>query len=190
MITWFYSNALMNGQTTSAELYSNKDYQALSKLAENDSALNGEELYQVGYAFFQLEKDDKAVEFYDKAIAKGFDNGPTHFFKGVSLTYLQKYDEAAKEIDVALKKEPNNQEYMNQKGLIYRSKGQEDKALDYFEEATRYPNTYGEPFFLGSLHLPWKTEFRKSPESLLSCHRKSTAPQQLLCHNPPKHWAA
>ena len=30
---------------------------------------------------------------------------------------------------------------MNQKGLIYKSMGLEDKALDYFEEATRYPNT-------------------------------------------------
>ncbi len=137
----------INGQTSIAELYHNEDYKSLSKFEDKDSSLNGEELYMVGYAFYRLEKDDKAIEFYDKAIAKGFDNGIPHFYKSVSLTYLKKYEEASKEIDMALQKEPNNQEYMNQKGLIYKSKGLEDKALDYFEEATRYPNTYGEPFF-------------------------------------------
>lgn len=137
----------INGQAKIAELFQSKDYVSLTTLADKESSLNGEELYMLGYAFFQLEKDDKAIEFYDKAIAKGFDNGVTHFYKGVSLTYLKKYNEAVIEIDLALQKEPNNQEYMNQKGLIYKSKGLEDKALDYFEEATRYPNTYGEPFF-------------------------------------------
>lgn len=169
-VTLLIFNALLytvvsTAQTTFAELYNNKDYLALSKLGENDSALNGEELYRVGYAFFQLEKDEKAVEFYDKAIAKGHDNGPTRFFKGVSLTYLQKYDEALKEIDLALKKEPNNQEYMNQKGLIYRSKGMEDKALDYFEEATRYPNTYGEPFFWVAYIYHGKQDLEKALKS-------------------------
>lgn len=137
----------MYGQTTTADLYANKDFQGLIKLEEKVETLTGEELYMVGFAFFQLENDDKAIAYYDKAIAKGFDNGTTHFYKAISLTYLKKYNEALKEIDSALQKEPNNQEYMNQKGLIYKAEGNEDKALDYFEEATRFPNTYGEPFF-------------------------------------------
>jgi tetratricopeptide (TPR) repeat protein len=135
------------GQTTPTELYSSKDYQSLIKFEEKASGLTAEELYMVGYAFFQLENDAKAVEFYDKAIAKGFDNGPIHFYKSVSLTYLKKYAEAVKDIDIALSKEPNNQEYMNQKGLVYKNQGNEDKALDYFDAATRFPNTYGEPYF-------------------------------------------
>ena len=134
------------GQTTT-ELYQNKDYQALVKLETKSDALTAEELYMVGYAFFQLENDDKAVEFYDKAIAKGFNNGPTRFYKSLSLTYLKRYDEAVREIDLALQKEPTNQEYMNHKGIIYMRQGLEDKALDYFEAAARFPNTFGEPFF-------------------------------------------
>lgn len=136
-----------HGQTTTAELYHSKDFQALIKLEEKADALTAEELFMVGFAFFQLENDDKAVAFYDKAIEKGFNNGPTHFYKGVSLTYLRKYKEALKELDLALEKEPTNQEYMNQKGMVYKAQGLEDKALDYFEEAARLPNTFGEPFF-------------------------------------------
>ena len=164
-VTIFIFTALLYssvwGQTT-ADLYNNKDFQALTKLEDKADTLTAEELYLVGFAFFQLENDTKAIEFYDKAIAKGFDNGTTHFYKTVSLTYLKKYDEALKEIDVALQKEPNNQEYMNQKGVIYKDKGNEDKALDYFEEATRFPNTYGEPFFWVAYIWHGKQDFEKA----------------------------
>jgi tetratricopeptide (TPR) repeat protein len=150
-VTLLLFNALLftatYGQTTTAELYNSKDFQALIKLEEKSNILTGEELYMVGFAFFKLENDEKAIEFYDKAIRQGYDNGIAHFYKSVSLTYLKKYDEAVTEIDISLKKEPVNQEYMNQKGLIYKVQGLEDKALDYFEEATRFPNTYGEPYF-------------------------------------------
>jgi len=134
------------GQSIS-ELYKSKDYPALIKLEDKGDTLTTEELFMVGYAFFQLENDEKAVIFYDKAIAKGFDNGPIHYYKSQSLTYLKKYKDALKEVDLAMEKEPNNQEYMNQKGLIYQDQGLEDKALDYFDEATRLPNTLGEPYF-------------------------------------------
>ena len=151
------------GQTiTVANLYSNKDFETLIKLDDKADTLSGEELYMVGFAFFQLEKDTKAIEFYEKAIAKGFDNGNTHFYKSLSLTYIEKYDEALKEIDLSLQKEPNNQEYMNQKGLIYKGKGFEDKALDYFEEATRFPNTFGEPFFWVAYIYHGKQDFEKA----------------------------
>lgn len=130
-----------------AELYNSKDFEALIKLEEKVDTLTGEELYMLGFAFFRLENDTKAVELYNKAIAKGYDNGIIRFYKAVSLTYMKKYDDAVKEIDMALKKEPTNQEYMNQKGKIYNAEGLEEKALDYFEEATRLPNTNGESFF-------------------------------------------
>ena len=151
------------GQTnTAADLYNSKDYDALIKLEDKAATLNGEELYMVGFAFFRSENDNKAIEFYDKAIAKGFDNGPIHFHKVISLNYLKKYDEALKEIDISLQKEPSNQEYMNQKGLIYKYKGLEDKALNYFEEATRYPNTIGEPFFWVAYIYHGKQDFEKA----------------------------
>ncbi|WP_264520595.1 tetratricopeptide repeat protein [Flavobacterium sp. N1994] len=149
------------GQTVAA-LYDQKEYEALIKLEDKADALTGEELYQVGFAFFQLENDDKAISFYDKAIAKGFDNALTHFYKGVALTFLRKYPEALIEVDMALKKEPNNQEYMNQKGLIYKYQGKEDKALDYFEEATRFPNTFGEPYFWVAYIYHGKQDYEKA----------------------------
>lgn len=147
---------------TATELYNNKNYQELVKLEKKAEKLTPDELYMVGFAFFQLENDNKAIEFYDKAISKGLDNGSVYFYKGLSFYYLKKYDEALKQTDIALQKEPTNQEFMNQKGQIYRLQGQEDKALEFFELATKLPNTYGEPYFWVAYIYHGKQDFKKA----------------------------
>lgn len=147
---------------TVTELYRSRNYQELIKLEKKKDQLTPDELYMVGYAFFQLGNDNKAIAFYDKAIAKGLDSGFVHFYKGLSLCYQRKYDEALKEVEISLKAEPANQEYMNQKALIYKYQGQEDKALIYFEEATKLPNTYGEPFFWVAYIYHGKQDFKKA----------------------------
>lgn len=144
------------------ELYNNKNFQELVKLETKADKLTADELYMVGYAFFQLENDNKAIEFYDKAISKGLDNGSVYFYKSVSFYYSKKYDEALKQINIALQKEPNNQEFMNHKGQIYRIQGQEDKALEFFVEATKLSNTFGEPFFWVAYIYHGKQDFKKA----------------------------
>ncbi len=155
--------SFLYGQTAT-ELYINKNYQELVKLENKADELTPDELYMVGFAFFQLENDNKAIELYDKAMAKGLDNGSIHFYKGLSLCYLEKFDEALIEIDISLTKEPTNQEFMNQKGQIYMYQGQEDKALEYFIEATKLPNTFGEPFFWVAYIYHGKQDFKKALE--------------------------
>ena len=147
---------------TATELYNSKNFQELVKLETNVDKLTADELYMVGYAFFQLENDNKAIEFYDKAISKGLNNGSVYFYKSVSFFYSKKYDEALKQVDIALKKEPTNQEFMNHKGQIYRLQGQEDKALEFFIEATKLPNTFGEPFFWVAYIYHGKQDFKKA----------------------------
>lgn len=149
------------GQTVT-ELYSTKNFQELIKLETKAEKLTADELYMVGYAFFQLEKDSKAIEFYDKAISKGLDNGSVYFYKSVSYYYSKNYEEALKQIDIALQKEPKNQEFMNHKGQIYRIQGQEEKALEFFVEATKLPNSFGEPFFWIAYIYHGKKDFRKA----------------------------
>ncbi len=147
---------------TATELYDNRDYKSLVKLEKDEAKLTPDELYMVGFAFFRLEDDNKAIEFYDKAIAKGLDNGSIYFYKGLSLCYQKKYDEALKQINLSLQREPTNQEFMNQKGEIYRYLKQEDKALEYYEQAIKLPNTFGEPFFWIAYIYHGKQNYKKA----------------------------
>ena len=147
---------------TVTDLYEKKDYRALVKYENKSDKLTPDELYMVGFAFFQLENDNKAIEFYDKAIANGADNGGVHFYKGLSLNYLKKYDEAIKELDIAIQKEPTNQEYMNEKGLAYYYQKKYDKALEVFEEAKKLPNTFPDPVFWVAQIAHEKEDFNKA----------------------------
>lgn len=144
MTTLFCSTSF--GQNV-AELYNKKNFPELIKLESQADKLSADELYMVGFAFFQTENDLKAIEFYDKAIAKGLNNGSVYFYKGLSLRYLKRYDEALKEIETSLKLEPINQEFMNEKGMVFYSQKNLDKALQIFEEAKKLPNTFPEPFY-------------------------------------------
>ena len=155
----FYS--ISYGQSVT-ELYNNKNYQELIEFEKEAEKLTPEELYMVGFAFFKLEDDNKAIEFYDKSINAGYDEGPVYFYKGVSLFYLKNYDEALKQNDIAIQKEPSNQKYMNQKGEIYRVQGKEDIALEYYEKATKLPNTDGASFFWVANIFHGKQDFKKA----------------------------
>ncbi|OQP48008.1 hypothetical protein A4H97_29655 [Niastella yeongjuensis] len=161
LMTLIYSFSY--GQTAT-DLYNSRNYKELIKLEKKADKLTPDELYKVGYAFFQLGNDNKAIECYDKALARGLDSGFVHFYKGLSLCYLKKYDEALKEVEISLTKNPSSQEFMNQKALIYKYQGQEDKALACFEEATKLPNTYGEPFYWVAYIYHGKQNFDKALE--------------------------
>ncbi|HLP93049.1 MAG TPA: tetratricopeptide repeat protein [Saprospiraceae bacterium] len=147
---------------TVKELYNENKYDELVKYEQKADALTGEELYMVGLAFYERQNDEKAIEFYDKAIAKGIEGGNVYFYKAISLCYMKKYDEAMKAVDISLEKEPENQLFMNQKGLIYRYQGNEDKALAFFEKATKMPNISGEPFFWIGYIYHGKQDFTKA----------------------------
>ena len=116
----------------------------------------------VGFSFFRLDNDNKAIEFYDKALAKGLDSGLVHFYKGVSLRYQKKYDEAMKEIEIAIEKEPKNQEYLNEKGFVFYRQDQLDKALAAFEQAKKLPKIIGDPFFWVARIYHEKNDFAKA----------------------------
>lgn len=151
----------LNAQSVS-ELYNRRDFGELVKYDKKTEMLTGEELYMVGYAFFQMENDVRAIELYDLAIAKGHNTGAVHFYKGVSLKYLKKYKEAMDEIDIALSMEPANQEFMNEKAMIYQSEGKTDKALEVFEVAKTLPNTYPVTYYWCARLYHEKGEFDKA----------------------------
>jgi tetratricopeptide (TPR) repeat protein len=134
------------GQTVT-ELYSKKNYEELVKFENKFEKLTAAELYMVGFAFFQSENDIKAVEFYDKAISKGLNNGTVYFYKGLSLRYLKRYDESLIEIEKSLKFEPTNQEFMNEKGMVFYVQLKYEKALEVFEAAKKLPNMFPEPYY-------------------------------------------
>ncbi len=147
---------------TVTELYNDRKFAELVALEPKSDKLTGEELYMIGFAFFQLENDKKAIECYDKAIKRGYTDAAVYFYKGLSLCFMKAYNDALKELETAIKMEPYNQEYLNQKALVFLYQKKEDKALEIFEQATKLPNTYGEPFYWVAYIYHGKGEYQKA----------------------------
>jgi tetratricopeptide (TPR) repeat protein len=129
-------------------LFRDKNYPELVKLEKDSNNLSPRELYMLGYAFFQLENDSRAVAFYDKAIGKGLDSAYVHCDKGIALRYSKYYGEAIKEFDIAIKKAPHNQMYRSEKGFAHYYAGDLPKAFDVFLEAQKLPNSVQAPFYM------------------------------------------
>lgn len=154
-------SSTVQSQTVS-ELYNESKYSELIALEPKSDKFTGEEMYMIGFAFFQLENDKKAIECYDKAMKRGYTVAAVYFYKGLSLCFMKEYKDALKELETAIKMEPSNQEYLNQKALVFLYQKKEDEALKIFEQATKLPNTYGEPFYWVAYIYHGKGEYQKA----------------------------
>lgn len=142
-IAWSFSSA-----QTLEEYYKNKNYKEVIKFEKNASNLTADELYYLGFSFFQSEDDEKAVKYYDKAIGKGLNDAYVYFYKALSLRYAKKKEESLAAFDEALKRDPDNQEYMSEKALVYYYNREYDKAMEIFIKARDLPNTFYAPHYM------------------------------------------
>lgn len=136
----------INAQTVE-ELYNNRDFKELIKYADKSEELTKDQLYYVGYAFFQLENDKKAIEMYDKAIAKGLDDDHIYLYKGLSLRYDQQYEKAVETFKIAIERNPKGQKNYTELGNTFYYQKKYDSALVYFRKARELEFELGDPYF-------------------------------------------
>lgn len=154
---------LLNAQTVE-ELYSKRDFKELIKFADKTEELTKEQLYCVGYAFFQLENDKKAIEMYDKAISKGLDDDYIYLYKGLSLRYDQQFDKAVETFKIAIEKNPIGQKNYTELGNTYYYQKKYDSALVYFRKAREMEFELGDPYFKVPDVYHIQQEFKKALE--------------------------
>ena len=135
-----------NSQTVE-ELYNERDFQELIKFADKTDELTKDQLYCVGYAFFQLENDKKAIEMYDKAIAKGLDDDYIYLYKGLSLRYENQFEKAIENFKIAIERNPKGQKNYTELANTFYYQERYDSALIYFYKARALEFQLGDPYF-------------------------------------------
>ncbi len=133
---------------TISQYYDKRNFAEVIKFAKDENKLSGNELYMVGYAYFVQENDAKAIAFYDKAIKKGLDEAYVYYYKALALRYSKQYKEAVKTFDIAIARDPQNQEYVSEKAFLYYYKEEYDEALKLFEAAATMPNDFQAPHYM------------------------------------------
>jgi tetratricopeptide (TPR) repeat protein len=147
------------------KLFDEQKFAELVALEKESSTFTGEELYYLGFAFFRQENDDKAIEYYDKALKKGFDNATVFYHKGLSQMYQKKYDEALKNINIGLDSYPLAEFYF-EKIRIYSIKedlvNQEKTFLEALQKSPQKDNWYVKIVLFGGSFYYGQKDFAKS----------------------------
>lgn len=143
---FLFTTFSMNGQSIET-LYENDQFEELITYADSAANLEAEELYYVGYAFFQLENDRKAVEFYDLAIEKGMIEDHIFLMKGVGLRFDQQYEKALTSLKKAIELNPPSQKNHSEIGYLFYEINQYDSALYYFKKARNLEYEHGDPYY-------------------------------------------
>ncbi|GAA5091219.1 hypothetical protein GCM10023210_18330 [Chryseobacterium ginsengisoli] len=148
------------------KLFDEQKFEEITALEKESPSFTGEELYKLGFAFFRQENDDKAIEYYDKALKKGFENPILFFQKGLSQMYQKKYDEALKNINIGLESAPVA-EFYYEKIRIYTIKGdivnQEKTFLEALQKSEKKDEWYTKiVLFAGNFYYVEKKDFAKS----------------------------
>lgn len=128
------------------ELYNERDFQELIKFEDKADELTVDQLYCVGYAFFQLENDKKAIEMYDKAIEKGLDDDYIYLYKGLALRYDGQHEKAVKTFKKAIERNPKGQKNYTELANSFYFRKQYDSALVYFYKARELDYELGDPY--------------------------------------------
>jgi tetratricopeptide (TPR) repeat protein len=143
LLTFLFGN--LQAQTIE-ELYDKRDFNEIVKYADKSDELSEFELYCVGYAFFQLENDKKAIEMYDKAIEKGMDDDGIYLYRGLSLRYDKQYDKAIEAFRMAVDRNPQGQKNYTELGNSFYFQKEYDSALVYFYKARELKFELGDPY--------------------------------------------
>jgi len=109
-------------------------YEAYSQEGDKKNE-NITSLIKKGDEFYDLDRYDEAIKYYDMALA--LDENDTHALshKGDVLYYLDRYDEAIKYYDMALAINKTDTYSISGKGDVSYSLGRYDEAIKYYDKA-------------------------------------------------------
>lgn len=144
------------------ELYDQKKYNKIIKASEKKQEFTAEELYLIGIAYFKEENDEKAIEYYDKAISNGYKDAKVYYFKGVSLLYLKKYEKSIAELESSIQLDPGNDSYVYEKAMAYYYWDKYDKSLDILLNMKRQLTSYSMVYYRIARIYHEQNEFDKA----------------------------
>ncbi|MEP6904069.1 MAG: tetratricopeptide repeat protein, partial [Actinomycetota bacterium] len=126
-----------------AQLYQGKPEEAETSLQKASQLNNGEispptfvtALNDLAAVFAKQEKFEKASENFGRALYLAPDRADIRADYALTLAMLKRSDEAQKQIEEAIRQNPNLFTAYNVQGLIYLEQNKKDEAIRQFEKA-------------------------------------------------------
>lgn len=135
ILSLFLCSVVLQAQKIT-KLFQDEKFEELIQLENEEPQLSAEETYYLGYAFYRMENDKKAIQYYDKAIEKGFTDPVIYFQKGLSLMFDNQLDEASKYYDIAISKAQRPEFYL-EKARIYKLQNKPEAEIETYLEGIK-----------------------------------------------------
>lgn len=94
-------------------------------------------LNSLGVCYAQLERMDRAMEYFDRAADAAPDDFMAHFNRGCALAAAGRDDDATRSLERSLELQPDHGDTMTQLGLLARAKGDIAGAADLLGRAAK-----------------------------------------------------
>lgn len=131
------------------QYYSQEKFQDIIKYKKNKAdQLSADALYYKGLAYFMLEQDKNALEFFAKAIEKGPSTQEMYYYKGLTLLYLKEYRQALTDLNEAVDQFPGVYNVYALIGETYMQMDKPDSAILNFKKAAMFPECHVRVFLL------------------------------------------
>lgn len=102
------------------------------------------QLLKQGTQFVQQQKPDLAIPLLESAVSSNPDSFDARFWLGVAYGLAQRWQEAAKQLEIACKLRPDVPSAWFNLGQVYRRQGKNGEAIRCFQEALKLdPNHKG-----------------------------------------------
>lgn len=122
------------------DLYENEQYEQIIAYAETSENYSAESLYYIGYAFFVLEDDEKALLFINRSIELDPEASGPNYIKGVILMYMGQFDEAIASYQKAIEQKPDEYYFYSALGDCYLEIQDFENALSSYQKAIKEEN--------------------------------------------------
>ncbi|MBI4388539.1 MAG: tetratricopeptide repeat protein, partial [Nitrospinae bacterium] len=127
----------------------------------------------LGVALSRLDKHKDALLAYETAANLGYDNAPFRHNRGLSFARVNLLEEAARELEIALDKDPRLAKAEYDLGLVYKHMGRHDEAME------RVRNLY-----FGNNKLAWKLFEQVQPYKIASVDNGGTLTGKAFLKGP------
>jgi tetratricopeptide (TPR) repeat protein len=131
------------GQSQIERMLKQKRYRELAEMAPRADDYSGKDIFHIGQAFIMIGEDQKAVEMFNKAINKGYQNGELYFAKGIAESNLEFYETAIESFEQALYYLPMRKKVLIELAAAYYKDVQLDSAYaTYYKVAENWGDYY------------------------------------------------
>lgn len=128
------------GKHKEAEKVLAKVHATLSEKLKEDPE-NAHATFLLGKTYYGMMRDDKAVEYFEKAAKLGPERGEPPYWKGMTLRAMGRMDEAVKAFAKAIELDGQDREYWGAYAFTLRLAGRPREAAEAFRKAISIDDT-------------------------------------------------